>query len=253
MANRQWTRDEFILALDLYFRIPFPRISKNNPDIIKLADFIGRTPSSVGMRLCNFANCDPELKARGVKGLEGGYQKCIPYWEEFAHARGKLKSAAIESRIRLIESHSSESGQFYTHVSEWDNLVNEMYDYKFQDIIIKNYNSHCAISGMKAQQFLVGCHIIPSSENEEEAMRANNGILMNILYAKAYVEGLIGIDSDYKIHFSKELSKHKFEQGYHLFKRYENEHLLLGDVEVKPNPLFLEWHMDTVFDKFISA
>lgn len=31
MANRLWTRDEFILALDLYFRIPFGQINKNNP------------------------------------------------------------------------------------------------------------------------------------------------------------------------------------------------------------------------------
>jgi putative restriction endonuclease len=253
MANRLWTRDEFILALDLYFRIPFGQINKNNPDIIKLAAFIGRTPSSVGMRLSNYANCDPKLKAAGIKGLEGGQQQCQPYWDEFSNSRGKLMSAANESRIHLIESNSKGRNQFYSHISEWDNLVNEMYDYEFQDIVSKNYHEHCAISGMKAHQFLVGCHIIPSCENEEEAMKAHNGIFLNILYARAFVEGLIGFDTDYKIHFSSELKNHKLENGYHLFKRYEGEHLQLGDVVVKPNTFFLEWHMDTVFNKVLSA
>lgn len=253
MANRLWTREEFILALDLYFRIPFGQIDKNNPDIIKLADFIGRTASSIGMRLSNYANCDPKLKAVGIKGLEGGQQKCQPYWDEFANERGKLKSAAIESKIKLVESHSKGSDQFYTHISEWDNLVNEMYDYKFQDIVNKNYQEHCAISGMKTKQFLVGCHIIPSSENEEESMKASNGILLNLLYARAFVEGLIGFDTDYKIYFSSELKQHKLGSGYHLFKRYEGEHLQLGDVVVKPDINFLEWHMDTVFNKILTA
>mgnify|MGYP006906810210 CR=1 FL=1 len=70
-TKRVWSRDEFILALDLYHRIGFGRINKTNPDIIKLAQFVGRTPSSIGMRLANFANCDPKLKERGVKGLDG--------------------------------------------------------------------------------------------------------------------------------------------------------------------------------------
>lgn len=253
MANRLWSREEFILALDLYFRIPFGQISKSNPDIIKLADFIGRTPSSVGMRLSNYANCDPELKATGIKGLAGGQQQCQPYWDEFANARGKLITAAIESRTQLIEAHRRESNEFYTHKSEWDNLVNEMYDYKFQDIVAKNYHGHCAISGMKAKQFLVGCHIIPSCENEAESMKASNGILLNLLYARAYVEGLIGFDTKYKIHFSLDIKKHKFEDGFHLFKRYEGEHLQLGDVIIKPDTAFLEWHMDTVFNKTLTA
>lgn len=82
-TKRVWSRDEFILALDLYHRIEFGRINKTNPDIIKLAQFVGRTPSSIGMRLANFANCDPKLKERGVKGLDGAIKLCQPIWDEF--------------------------------------------------------------------------------------------------------------------------------------------------------------------------
>ena len=89
MANRLWTKEEFILTLDLYFRMPFGQIDKRNPDIIKMAELINRTPSSVAMRLCNYANCDPELKARAVKGLAGGYSQCIPYWNQYANKMRK--------------------------------------------------------------------------------------------------------------------------------------------------------------------
>ena len=34
----KWSREETILAFDLYCKVPFSKISKTNPDIIELAD-----------------------------------------------------------------------------------------------------------------------------------------------------------------------------------------------------------------------
>ena len=45
-----------------------------------MAELIGRTPSSVAMRLSNYASLDPMLQARGVIGLPGGADKCRSYW-----------------------------------------------------------------------------------------------------------------------------------------------------------------------------
>lgn len=64
MARRLWTREEFILALNLYLKIPFGKMHSRNPEIQKLARLIGRTDNSVALRLVNFAACDPELQAR---------------------------------------------------------------------------------------------------------------------------------------------------------------------------------------------
>lgn len=252
-TRRPWTREEFILALDLYFRIPFGQINKNNPDIIKLAKLIGRTPSSVGMRLCNFVNCDSNLKERGIKGLAGGQQQCQPYWDEFANRRGDLMSAAIQSRISIIESIPQSDDEYYKHISEWDNLVNEMYDYQFQTIVKKNYHNRCAISGLKITQLLVATHIVPAAEDENDSMKTSNGICLSLIYARAFVEGLIGFDENYKIHLSNYLKKHQFDNSYYaLFKKYEGTSLVINDVVVKPDTQFLQWHMDTVFNKSIN-
>ncbi len=59
--RKKWSREETILAFDLYCKIPFSKIGQTNPDIIKLAELIGRTPGSVGLKMANLAACDPEI------------------------------------------------------------------------------------------------------------------------------------------------------------------------------------------------
>ncbi len=66
--QRLWTREELILAINLYCKLPFGRLHRNNPEIIHLAKLIGRTNSSVAYKLVNFASLDPSLQARGIKG-----------------------------------------------------------------------------------------------------------------------------------------------------------------------------------------
>lgn len=68
MAKKNWTEDETTLALELYFRIPFGSIGSNNKEVIKLAELLKRTPSSVCMKLMNLAACDPKQLERGVRG-----------------------------------------------------------------------------------------------------------------------------------------------------------------------------------------
>lgn len=247
MTNKPWTEDEFILALELYFRIPFGSISKTNPDIIKLAKLIGRTPSSVGMRLCNYAHLDPNLEA---DGLSGGGKNCKIYWDKFADNLPQLKIAATQSRIRLIENVDISAS--IQRIREVDRLVEDMYDFQFQDIILANYSQRCAITGMAIPSLVTGCHIIPSSVDDEVNLKADNGICLTVLHAKAFVEGLIGIDTDYRLHISPALKQYAFENGYATnFKRYDNQKLSFNKVISKPNPEYLDWHMNTIYQRAV--
>lgn len=65
-----WTREELILAFNLYCKLPFGKMHKGNPEIIHLASLIGRTNSSVALKLGNLASLDPSLQARGIKGAQ---------------------------------------------------------------------------------------------------------------------------------------------------------------------------------------
>lgn len=69
MPRDNWTREQEIVVFNLYCKIPFAKAVSTNPDIIKTAKIIGRTPNSVKMKIGNFGSFDPELKKRGIKGL----------------------------------------------------------------------------------------------------------------------------------------------------------------------------------------
>ena len=84
MSTRNlWTREELILAFNLYLKIPFGKMHSTNKEVIHLANLIGRTPNSIALRLVNFASVDPVLKARGIKGMDGGTKIVQPIWDEF--------------------------------------------------------------------------------------------------------------------------------------------------------------------------
>src|SRR5262245_17504684 len=96
MPSRGWTRDELILAMNLYCQLPFGKLHKINPDIIRLAAALNRTPSSVAMKLCNLASLDPAHQQRGVKGLSAASKRDRQLWAEF-HADWSRLAAESEA------------------------------------------------------------------------------------------------------------------------------------------------------------
>jgi putative restriction endonuclease len=84
MAKKDlWTREQLLLALNLYHKIPFGQFDHRNFEVIKLAKLIGRTPSAVSRKLGNFASLDPYHQNRGVKGLGNAGKTTKDIWKEF--------------------------------------------------------------------------------------------------------------------------------------------------------------------------
>jgi putative restriction endonuclease len=65
MVRRNWTRDELIVAFNLYCKLPFGQLHAKNPRVVEMARALGRTPGSVAMKLVNFAALDPTHRHRG--------------------------------------------------------------------------------------------------------------------------------------------------------------------------------------------
>lgn len=63
-----WTRDQILAALHLYTQLPFGQLHHRNPRIQALADKMGRTPSSVAMKLTNLASLDPQILTSDARG-----------------------------------------------------------------------------------------------------------------------------------------------------------------------------------------
>jgi putative restriction endonuclease len=81
MAKNNWTKEETIVAFNVYCKVPFKKSSKSNPTIIKYANIIGRSPSSLNMKVGNFGRLDPELKRQGIVGLSHGSKFEDEVWD----------------------------------------------------------------------------------------------------------------------------------------------------------------------------
>ena len=227
---------------------------RSNPEIIHLSNLIGRTPSSVAMRLTNFASIDPYHQARGVLGLPGGARQCQPIWDEFASNREDLlfESERILAQFenQSLEEKYAESLQDVseltgeTKVREVKTRVNQNV---FRQIILTNYSGKCAISGIDISDFLVASHIIPWSKNEKERLNPENGICLSSLYDKAFDKGYIGFSTKYEILLSKSLTEHSEKDFYtRFFSHLKNLKIQLPQ-RFTPKKEFLEFHLDTVF------
>jgi putative restriction endonuclease len=79
----KWTREHFLIALNLYCKLPFGKLDRKNPLIVEVANKMGRSPSSLAMKLVNFASLDPVHQARGIRGLSGATKQDKAMWSEF--------------------------------------------------------------------------------------------------------------------------------------------------------------------------
>ena len=113
--NPSWSRNELILALDLYShhsqRIPSP----DHQDVVELSDFLGRmgklmgvpmhqdfrSPNSVAMKLSNFSRFEAFRIDAGLQGLSKGGKGDELVWREFSDAPNRLVSEAATIRAEV--------------------------------------------------------------------------------------------------------------------------------------------------------
>jgi putative restriction endonuclease len=251
-----WTREELILAFNLYLKIPFGKMHSTNKEVILLANLIGRTPNSIALRLVNFASVDPVLKARGIKGMDGGTKIVQPIWDEFYTNQEELvflsekilaekENSTIENKYQdLLFDIKDLKGETVTR--EVKTRVNQSV---FRQMVLANYTTKCAITGIDVPELLFASHIVPWSVNEKERLNPENGICLSPLYDKAFDKGLIGINSNYEILISTTLKKKKETDFYkHHFSSVEH-HKITEPVKYLPRKEFLEYHLDTIFEK----
>jgi len=254
MERRLWTKTELVLALNLYLKIPFAKINHNNHDVIKLAELLGRTPSSIAFRLANYAACDPYHQARGVGGLKNGMSVCQPIWNEYMANKeefifeseillAKVENQSIEKKYKDIFAESKDKKG-----TDKERLVKTRVNQDvFRTLVLANYDSKCAISGIDIEPLLVASHIIPWSQSETERLNPENGICLSALFDRAYDKGLIGISCNYDIIVSPELKKHSTSFYYDKYFGHFAGIKLRQPVEYYPNKDFLQYHLDTIF------
>lgn len=260
MAERyreKWTREETILAFDLYCKTPFSKISKTNQDIIDLAETLGRTPSSVGLKMANLAHYDPEMIARNVKGMSNAskldkeiVEEFIGDWEELSY-----QAQLILSKYKCTDIRTLNPELCIDDIPEGIDAEREtkirVGQYFFRLSVLNAYGNSCCITGMNKMQLLIASHIKPWKVSNEKTERTNprNGLCLNALHDKAFDKGLITLNKDYRIVISKRFTDVRMDEGTHnWFYSYENQKIKLPD-KFLPGRDFIEYHNDVVFQR----
>lgn len=254
MPRNNWTREETVVAFNVYCKVPFKSSSKSNPTIIKYANIIGRSPSALNMKVGNFGRLDPELKKLGIVGLAHGSKLEEDVWDEF---NGNWEKLAFESE-QLIAKFSNRPIEEVFEIEvedikeglEKETVVKQRVNQSFfRSTVLSSYYFKCCITGLSIPDFLVASHIIPWSRNKEQRLNPRNGLCLNSIHDKAFDRGFITITPEFNIRVSKVLGDFEKEKAVHdFFIKYENRKIKLPD-KFLPTKEFLDYHYHNIFKK----
>ncbi|MBU6324166.1 MAG: HNH endonuclease [Bacteroidetes bacterium] len=245
-GQRLWTREELILAINLYCKLPFGKMHQHNPEIIELSGIIARTPGSVALKLGNFASLDPSLQARGIKGAANTSKLDRETWMAFFNNWDALiiESELLLAKYKGLPEPVSENiaddkeliGQTREQVIQA--RVNQSF---FRKSILAAYNTTCCITGLQHPELLVASHIRPWAMDEGNRLNPRNGIAINALHDKAFEAGLMTIDTDYRIRISSKIKKDPHGPLSDYFTRFDHQ-LMILPTRFLPDPAFLMYH-----------
>lgn len=216
MSNDRWTRDQLKLAFYLYCQIPFGKLHSRNPEIVELAQLIGRTQSAVAMKLVNFASIDPAITSTGRVGLGNASSLDREVWAEF-HADweglavqcNRLRIAVEEEKgiRRTADFDMDETVDREDFTGETRRVLTEqrIKQQFFRRAVLSSYRGRCCMSGVSESRLLLASHIVPWSKDKANRLNPSNGLCLSALHDRAFDRGLITLSDDFTIMVSRQL------------------------------------------------
>lgn len=255
MPDRQnrWTREELILALSVYFQLPFGRLNRNTREVKELAQLIGRSDNSAALRLVNFAACDPAITSTGRTGMTSGIPVCKPIFDEFVNDKERLFYEAqrlkAERQNQTVEESLNITKNDLIGKDRTSVITQRVNQSVFRTMVLANYDERCAITGINIPELLVAGHIIPWAESTpQQKLDPENGICLSALYDKAFDKGLITISpDDYTIRLSNALREYETQEYFDKHFGSVSGKKITMPQEHKPNRDFLAYHRDNIF------
>ena len=254
-----WTREELVLALYLYCQIPFAKTKASNPEIIQLAQALGRTPSSVARKLGNFGAFDPLLAQKGISGLvhhskadEETWNEFYGHWDSLVEASRAIMEQG-EFAVPFVPVVEDEPQplfpalSFPTGPTAQPRLVMARLSQSFfRRAVLSSYGSSCCMCGIDFPQLLVASHIKPWAASEGTQTNPENGLCLCALHDKAYDRGLMTVSADCEIFVSSMIIKSKVPFVETSLAAFDKQKIKMPS-RFAPKSEYLAWHGNNVF------
>lgn len=259
--RRRWSRDELIIAMNLYCKLSFGQLHHRTPIIIEVSRKMERTPSSLAMKLVNFASLDSSLQARGIKGLQGAskadreiWKEFNENWDSFGYESEEKFQLLFDSNTTELESPQSKTSSQKTFnknillLTESEATVKVRIGQNFfRETVLSNYYGRCCITGNPISELLVASHILPWSQYPEHRLNPHNGLCLSRTQDTAFDRGLITIGSNYQLILSSYIKSFLPEKTIkENFGSYSDQPIQLPE-KFHPDQDFLEYHREKIF------
>ena len=256
--NVRWSREELLVAFNVYCQTPFGKLHSRNPDIVRIAAVLGRTPSSLAMKLVNFASLDPSITSTGRKGLGNASRADKAIWDAF---NADWEGLAVESEIHWKDLVKRSGGTVSKSQKDEDDFDETNYagatkavqiqarikQSFFRRAVLSSYKQRCCITNISEPRLLVASHIVPWKSDTKNRLNPRNGLCMSALHDKAFDRGLITITDEFRIKVSPALYAFEgepFIKGTLL--SLSGKAIMLPE-KFAPDSAFLKRHREEIF------
>ncbi len=255
---RAWTRDELIVAMNLYSRLTFGQLHARNPLIIATAAKMERSPNSLAMKLCNLASFDPAVMSRGRVGLKGASRLDRQVWDAF---QTDWESMGTESEQRFnalvgdkpaVED--EERWVLHEGPTEMETMTRRRLGQNFfRRAVLVSYNHRCCITGTPIPGLLSASHIVAWSANRIHRVNPRNGLCLAKTQDAAFDRHLITLDEDLRVVLSKSIRDHFTSESVRVnFQPYEGKRIDLPH-RFTPDLALLKCHRDLFSNPAVCA
>lgn len=248
------------MAFALYCILEPSECDDKGLDVQRLASVLGRSANSVALKIWNIAAHDVNRQARGRVGMQHGSKLDAMVWDWYAADGDVFLSQCIDLlRNALLQARhipGPSTTDRYSHLETATRVllgderavtvlqrVNQSY---FRHSLLHNYRGACCITGIKLQPLLLASHIKPWRDSTPvEKTAASNGLLLNAFHDRAFDQGFITLDDDYRIVVAHTVVEHSEPNDKWLYG-CEGRRIDLPVIN-PPSHEFLDYHHHHVF------
>jgi len=215
MRNPNWTEDELLLVINLYFENS--RLDKTNPKVIEMSQILNRlpvhskenrqknfrNPNGVEMKLANLRRLDPDYEGEGLKS-GGRLEEYL--WNQYYNNKSELTSV-VNSILQILEDDNltqeleslgnlDQESQLDTTGSKEGRILERLHKYrernsnlvkkKKRNVLNKEGRLDCEVCGFNFQEkygdlgegFIECHHVTPISQLKPDTVVTWNDLIL---------------------------------------------------------------------------
>lgn len=232
----------------------------------KIESITQLSPEHLKARISNPLPFSMRLFQEDLNDFDWNFRERGPTWERFFNQYGMttITKSDFVGLIYLAFNEEEEIEESITNANAEAQLIQQQLtgDFSVEDSVglqkrrighkvfadkVKLYYDYtCAISGIKAKDFLVASHIIPWSERKESRLDPSNGICLSVFFDKAFDKGYITLTTDYKVKVSENCDPTIAT----ILAQYKNKRIAFPKA-APPKHAYLTWHNENIFERFL--